>query len=121
MYQRLEKLSEEERQPFDDAEIWSPDVLVFLDAVNKALVFGNFYKKSDVAKAIGHWIRLPHDWIRFRLHPWTMDKGFVVRGYRSRIDGSVQGYGLEIPEGVDPKIRLYSCMVVVTKRRFALP
>ena len=103
LYQRLEKLSEEERQPFDDAEIWSPDVLVFLDAVNKALVFGEFYKKSDVAKADWALEQAAARLDAFRLHPWTMDKGFVVRGYRSRIDRSVQGYGLEIPEGVDPQ------------------
>ena len=30
--------------------------------------------------------------------PWTKQKGLVVRGYRSKIDGSVQPYGLVIPE-----------------------
>ncbi|MDG2122236.1 MAG: prolyl oligopeptidase family serine peptidase [Verrucomicrobiales bacterium] len=33
--------------------------------------------------------------------PWTRETGLVVRGYRSAIDGSVQPYGLEIPEGYD--------------------
>ena len=30
--------------------------------------------------------------------PWTHDKGYVVRAYRSRVDGSLQPYGLLIPE-----------------------
>ena len=30
--------------------------------------------------------------------PWTTKSGLVVRGYRSRIDGSVQPYGLVVPE-----------------------
>jgi hypothetical protein len=30
--------------------------------------------------------------------PWAHDKGYVVRAYRSRVDGSLQPYGLLIPE-----------------------
>ena len=33
--------------------------------------------------------------------PWTKQTGPVIRGYRSRIDGSAQPYGLEIPEDYD--------------------
>ena len=33
--------------------------------------------------------------------PWTDARGLVVRGYESSIDGSVQPYGLEIPENLD--------------------
>src|SRR5690606_38902599 len=35
--------------------------------------------------------------------PWTQKTGVVVRGYRSRIDDTVQPYGLVIPESYDPK------------------
>ncbi len=42
--------------------------------------------------------------------PWTRETGPVIRGYRSRIDGSAQPYGLEIPADYDfesgPPIRL---------------
>ena len=31
-------------------------------------------------------------------HPWTKQTGRVLRAYRSRVDGSVQPYGLVIPE-----------------------
>ena len=33
--------------------------------------------------------------------PWTTQTGLVVRGYRSKIDGSVQPYGLVIPKSYD--------------------
>ena len=33
--------------------------------------------------------------------PWTTQTGLVVRGYRSKIDGSVQPYGLVIPKDYD--------------------
>ena len=32
--------------------------------------------------------------------PWDTASGLVVRGYRSKIDGSVQPYGLLVPEGM---------------------
>ncbi len=31
-------------------------------------------------------------------HPWTTQTGYVVRGYRSKIDGSAQPYGLFVPK-----------------------
>ena len=34
---------------------------------------------------------------------WPAAKGCLVRGYRSRVDGSVQPYALKIPESYDPK------------------
>jgi hypothetical protein len=33
--------------------------------------------------------------------PWTTATGYVVRGYRSKIDGSAQPYGLLVPAGYD--------------------
>lgn len=35
--------------------------------------------------------------------PWTTQTGYVVRGYRSKIDGSAQPYGLLVPAGYDFK------------------
>src|SRR5262249_56937924 len=34
--------------------------------------------------------------------PWTTARGLVVRGYVSRIDGSVQPYGLVVPDSYRP-------------------
>jgi pimeloyl-ACP methyl ester carboxylesterase len=36
-------------------------------------------------------------------HPWTEKTGYVLRGYRSKIDGSAQPYGLFVPEKYDFK------------------
>ena len=33
--------------------------------------------------------------------PWASEQGLVVRGYRSRIDDSIQPYGLVVPENWD--------------------
>jgi len=30
--------------------------------------------------------------------PWTKQKGLVVRAYRSKIDGSIQPYGMIVPD-----------------------
>jgi pimeloyl-ACP methyl ester carboxylesterase len=34
--------------------------------------------------------------------PWATKKGRLVRGYRSEVDGSVQPYGLIVPDSYDP-------------------
>lgn len=36
-------------------------------------------------------------------HPWTERNGRVALGYVSKVDGSVQPYGVVIPHGYDPK------------------
>ena len=35
-------------------------------------------------------------------YPWTRQQGLVVRGYVSKIDGSVQPIGLVVPESYRP-------------------
>ena len=35
-------------------------------------------------------------------HPWTTQSGHVARGYRSRVDDSIQPYSLSIPASYDP-------------------
>jgi predicted esterase len=51
----------------------------------------NAYKALEVAKQ-----RLTA--LESGTTPWSHDKGYVVRAYRSRVDGSLQPYGLLIPE-----------------------
>lgn len=34
--------------------------------------------------------------------PWSEKRGWLVRGYRSAVDGSVQPYGLQVPRGYQP-------------------
>jgi pimeloyl-ACP methyl ester carboxylesterase len=79
------------------------DAEVFLKAVELALKYGEFYKKGDEKKAAGQ-IKLAADRIDALAAgkaPWTTQMNNVVRGYRSTIDGSVQPYGLVVPEKLD--------------------
>jgi hypothetical protein len=77
-----------------------PDVLIFHKAVDWALRYDEFFnpKQIDVAKEL-----LKEGFARAEAlgkgnAPWRAAKGLVVQGYRSKIDNSVQAYGLVIPE-----------------------
>ena len=35
--------------------------------------------------------------------PWLTQKGYIVRGFKSKMDGSIQPYGIEVPESYDAK------------------
>jgi pimeloyl-ACP methyl ester carboxylesterase len=77
-----------------------PDVLIFHRAVDQALRHQEFFdaKEIPVAKkllAIG--LERAEQLLDGEA-PWTKQAGLVVRGYRSKIDGTVQSYGVVIPE-----------------------
>jgi len=79
-----------------------PDVQIFWKAVHDALTYQEFFAPGDLPKApklvlegerrakVLEEKSFPAD--------WTKQAGLIVRGYVSRIDGSVQPYGLVIPE-----------------------
>ncbi|NBV87019.1 MAG: hypothetical protein EBS01_12335, partial [Verrucomicrobia bacterium] len=82
-----------------------PDVEIFFKAADWAIRFDEFFKPQEIqtaktvlqegmerAKALGE-----------GRTPWTTQTGLVVRGYRSRIDDSVQPYGLVVPGGYHPE------------------
>lgn len=76
-----------------------PDVEIFQKAVRYAIEDNIFYKPDDFAAASR---LLAEGKERVRLlregkAPWTTATGLVVRGYRSKVDSSVQPYGLVIP------------------------
>ncbi len=78
-----------------------PDVEIYHRAVDNALKYQEFFREADVNK--GKEV-LQTGLARARLlaqgkAPWTQKTGLVVRGYRSRIDHTVQPYGLVIPPG----------------------
>lgn len=81
-----------------------PDVQIYHKAVDWALRYNEFYRTNEIqtarqlltegmarAKALqsGH-------------APWTSDTGLVVRAYVSKIDGSLQPYGLVVPPSYHP-------------------
>ncbi|HXT59745.1 MAG TPA: prolyl oligopeptidase family serine peptidase [Pirellulales bacterium] len=87
----------------DNQKALLADVEVLLKGPSYALTNGEFYSPGDVKSALEQ-IKLGAERLDRLLAgkaPWTTAKKLVVRGYRSRIDDSVQPYGLVIPEGLD--------------------
>jgi dienelactone hydrolase len=76
-----------------------PDVEIFHNAVRFALAYGEFYdaREFDVARAQLQAGRERARQLREGKAPWATATGLVVRGYRSKIDGSAQPYGLVVP------------------------
>jgi Prolyl oligopeptidase family len=81
-----------------------PDVQIFYNAVHYALKYDEFFKPAElkVAKSL-----LEHGFDRAKQlrdgkPAWNSATGLVVRGYVSKIDGSVQPYGLVVPASYRP-------------------
>ncbi|TDU66484.1 prolyl oligopeptidase family protein [Prosthecobacter fusiformis] len=77
-----------------------PDVEIFYKSVDWALKYQEVHKLTELktaqeALAEG---KLRAGQLKEGKTPWTTQKGLVVRAYRSKIDGSIQPYGLVIPE-----------------------
>jgi len=81
-----------------------PDVQVYHKAVDWALRYDEFYKtnESQVARTLLEQGQERARALREGKAPWTTATGLVVRGYRSKIDGSVQPYGLVVPDSFRP-------------------
>jgi dienelactone hydrolase len=76
-----------------------PDVQVFYKAPRDALKYREFFDPKDIAKA-RHQLEEGQARAEALLKgeaPWASQVGLVVRGYVSKIDGSVQPYGLVVP------------------------
>src|ERR1043165_9213179 len=81
-----------------------PDVQIYHKAVDWALRYNEFYRTNEVQTARQ---LLTEGTARVKAlregHPqWVADTGLVVRAYISRIDGSVQPYGLVVPPSFHP-------------------
>ena len=76
-----------------------PDVLIFSEAVRYALQYREFFKPAEVvaAKALLKQGEERAAQLAAGQAPWTTATGLVVRGYVSKIDRSVQPYGLVVP------------------------
>src|SRR5690348_15799947 len=76
-----------------------PDVQVYHKAVDWALRYDEFYKSNEVgvARTLLREGMERAKALRDGSAPWTSATGLVARGYLSRIDGSVQPYGLVVP------------------------
>ena len=84
-----------------------PDVQIFHNAARYALEYNEFFKPDEIgnAKALLKQGMDRATALRDRQAPWTKSAGLVVRGYVSKIDGSVQPYGLVVPASaaMDPQ------------------
>ena len=77
-----------------------PDVQVFERAVRVALQYQEFFTEGDINKA-RRLLKAGIDraeQLSFGKAPWTGQTGLVVGGYISKIDGTVQPFGVVVPE-----------------------
>jgi hypothetical protein len=77
-----------------------PDVEIYHKAVDWALRYGEVHKLPELKsadEALAEGLKRAEA-LKEGKSPWTTQRGLVVRAYKSRIDGSVQPYGMVIPE-----------------------
>jgi dienelactone hydrolase len=81
-----------------------PDVEIFHKAVRYALTYNEFFKKPEItaAKSLLRQGSERAESLRIGKTPWITATGLVVRAYVSKIDGSVQPYGLVVPPTFKP-------------------
>lgn len=83
-----------------------PDVQIFHNAVRYALAHNEFYdpKEIPIARGLLRQGQERAQQLRAGRPAWTTATGLVVRGYVSKIDGSVQPYGLVVPASYRPDV-----------------
>jgi len=79
-----------------------PDVEIFHKAVDWALRYNEFLAPKEIAAAQNFLAkgRERAAQLRQKRAPWLDATGLVLRGYRSKIDGSIQPFGLVVPESL---------------------
>ncbi|MDR3634190.1 MAG: prolyl oligopeptidase family serine peptidase [Isosphaeraceae bacterium] len=81
------------------------DVRIYSKAVHDALEYQEFFAPAEIAKAnelLKEGLERAEA-LKGNSAPWAEKTGLVVRGYVSKLDDSVQPYGLVIPESYSPK------------------
>ncbi len=76
-----------------------PDVQIYHNAVHYALANNEFFSPGEIAvakKLLAQGLERAGQLAKGE-SPWTTATGLIVRGYKSRIDDSVQPYGLVVP------------------------
>src|SRR2546428_3102333 len=82
----------------------APDVQIFHNAARYALQYDEFFKPEEIyrAKELLRQGQERADALGRGSAPWAGATGLVVRGYVSKIDRSVQPYGLVVPGSFSP-------------------
>jgi pimeloyl-ACP methyl ester carboxylesterase len=105
-------IDELKAQPAGPVSHLLPDVEVFHRAVDQALRFGEFFQEREIAladKLLAEGLSRAQT-LKHGDAPWTRQTGLVVRGYRSKLDDTVQPYGLVIPATYDfDALRKHRC------------
>lgn len=81
-----------------------PDVQIYHNAVRYALNHNEFFNAKEIPvakKLLAQGLDRAKS-LREGKAPWNTQTGLVVRGYVSKIDGSVQPYGLVVPASYQP-------------------
>ena len=80
-----------------------PDVEIYARAVNYALNFNEFFNPGEIrtAKALLKQGTERAEQLKVGKPAWIRQTGPIVRGYRSRIDGTAQPYALIVPTDYD--------------------
>jgi dienelactone hydrolase len=81
-----------------------PDVQIYHNAVRYALRYNEFFNTRELStakKLLEQGMERARQ-LRDGKAPWNTATGLVVRGYVSRIDGSVQPFGLVVPASYQP-------------------
>jgi hypothetical protein len=81
-----------------------PDVAIYHKAVKYALTYDEFYNQGEfqIAEKLLTQGMDRATSLRDGKSPWATQTGLVVRAYVSKIDGSVQPYGLVVPASYRP-------------------
>jgi hypothetical protein len=79
-----------------------PDVEIFHKAVDWALRYDEFMAPKEIAfaRTLLEQGAQRVTQLRAKQTPWLDATGLIVRGYRSKLDGSIQPYGLSVPESL---------------------
>jgi dienelactone hydrolase len=83
-----------------------PDVLIFREAVRYALTYNEFFKPEEITrgKELLRQGQSRADELNSGTASWTTATGLIVRGYVSKIDHSVQPFGLVVPATYSPAL-----------------
>ncbi|MBD3674617.1 MAG: prolyl oligopeptidase family serine peptidase [Planctomycetaceae bacterium] len=84
----------------DAVQRYLPDVEVFYWSAALNLKHQEFFRPQEVAAARNH-VELGlarAEQLKAGNTPWRFETGAVIRGYRSRIDGSIQPYAVYVPK-----------------------
>ena len=95
---RLSKHADQNR-----VESLLPDVEIFSRAIHQGLEYREFFSANDVKNAksvLQEGLRRAEQLVKGDAD-WVTQKGLVVRGFRSKIDQTVQPYGLVFPDSYD--------------------